>query len=542
MPQLLKHDTVRLFEASQESLFFAVLGIHLPRRFNLREKTAETALPCGLIGVAAEMVMSACVAQVHGIKALMKDDNKFLTASEILYEFRKILREQVPKSNFLSQGVSDKKSHFQLLQDQTKPLSLIVKARALGLHSGEGYSNDICIKMANDVHTLMQTLSLSNKIRPYFDKLPEIPKPSKEYRLIAEELMNLLHDTSDTQNRAKLISSLYLVLPDIPTEAPDWLEAFDRVTVAPKDEDVSFLVSVLQHARCAEFLRVSPSQIPCDAEPIHVVVAPGDQSALPISPQALRREFTQIADQWNADIANANGRLNENIVGLPPLEAVLKCFMFPENVNRVLQGKEMFTAHESWPAIAASLSYQGTPGPVWFLVRKTNDIGQLRAQLSRAAVIGSSFLRKRLPHFLEGIQALFDQTEIPQTHLLYGTLLRYHKESYDRRDKLADIIESKRGTEKELPVSWNSKISSFFSDENSLNEILSEIAQTSSVTSDDTRSYWAKAFSAAATEAEDVPGLISILSNTELKSSHTVVRKAIQSIDFAIYGPTVMED
>ena len=70
MPMYLKRDTIRLLEASVESISMAVTAIGLPKRYELRESVAENAVAIGLAGVSAELAMSAIIVQVKGEQAL----------------------------------------------------------------------------------------------------------------------------------------------------------------------------------------------------------------------------------------------------------------------------------------------------------------------------------------------------------------------------------------------------------------------------------------------------------------------------------------
>ena len=53
------------------------------------------------------------------------------------------------------------------------------------------------------------------------------------------------------------------------------------------------------------------------------------EGAVPISVQSLKSEFTQIKDQFDADVANANGRLNKSKqLDLPPKTSIYNAFSF----------------------------------------------------------------------------------------------------------------------------------------------------------------------------------------------------------------------
>jgi len=105
MPLLLKKDSIRLFEASVEALSLAITGLGLPIRFEYREEASLHAAPIGLIGVAAELAMSAVIAQASGIKSLQLPSGHFKSGSQILEDFRRLVRNPVPRSAFITKGV-----------------------------------------------------------------------------------------------------------------------------------------------------------------------------------------------------------------------------------------------------------------------------------------------------------------------------------------------------------------------------------------------------------------------------------------------------
>ena len=113
-----------------------------------------------------------------------------------------------------------------------------------------------------------------------------------------------------------------------------------------------------------------------------------------------------MPDQWRADVANANGRLNQGLLHIPPIEFVKEIFVLRLDKIDVLNPKGQLSAHEVWPFVISSLSVQGTPGPYWFLVRSTPDLGQLRALIEKAAELGSGYLKRNTQEVLNGIEAI----------------------------------------------------------------------------------------------------------------------------------------
>jgi len=94
MPRLLKNDTVRLIEASIETLGLAQFGICTFRRDQLKIEQVRYSAEVGLIGCSIELIMSSVLIQALGKKGIYRDyqSGKYKTASEILADFRALLR------------------------------------------------------------------------------------------------------------------------------------------------------------------------------------------------------------------------------------------------------------------------------------------------------------------------------------------------------------------------------------------------------------------------------------------------------------------
>lgn len=154
--------------------------------------------------------------------------------------------------------------------------------------------------------------------------------------------MALVASAIGPDEKAQLISSIYLVLPEMPAEQPEWIEALDRVSIAPKEEDITFLLNVLENANVANLIRVAER-----GQGVPVVVRPNDPAALPISPQYLRRALKEIREQWYADIGTANGRLEQGTFDVPPIDYVLDIFGVDLEEVGIFQVDQGFSAHET---------------------------------------------------------------------------------------------------------------------------------------------------------------------------------------------------
>ncbi len=155
MPQSLRKDSVRLLESSMEALALAITGLGLPVRREFKEECSRYATPIGLIGVAAEQAMSALLVQTFGPEVMMKTDQRYKTAREILEEMRSLLRNPVPRASFLTSGIEDERAHRESLLAMTDGFTVLTTERATGLHAGKGPSREVACVAADKVHGFM---------------------------------------------------------------------------------------------------------------------------------------------------------------------------------------------------------------------------------------------------------------------------------------------------------------------------------------------------------------------------------------------------
>ena len=181
-----------------------------------------------------------------------------------------------------------------------------------------------------------------------------------------------------------------------------------------------------------------------------VSVQPNNPAAVPIAPQFLRTAFTKTPDQIYADIANANGRLEDGVLDLPPIAAMLELFAVGLENAGILALDARLDGHQAWPLVAASLAVQGTPGPVWFVVRRCNDLLQLDGRLKTAATIGRSHLARNLPDISSGISAIHSGRPTAPSGL-FNQPLKYEAKTQDSREALAQRLSRAAKAGKRLP-------------------------------------------------------------------------------------------
>lgn len=533
MPSLLRRDAIRLFEASIESLQLAVTSLGNTKRVQFREPSAKYAIEVGLIGVAAELGMAACVVQALGSSAIELPTGRYKTAGHILADFRKLVREDGVNSEFLVQGIDNPREHRETILNHIIAFQRLISIRAGGLHAGRGLLHEAAVVQANLVSDFLELLAKSSRIRPYLSIIPRCQLYAKERTLIVEDIHRRLQQETG-ENRALALASLYLVLPDIPNEEPNWLQVLERISVTPREYDITYLMDVLETALPVNLRRVG------GVGPIvPVKVSPGDAGAIPIDPQYLRRQYNEISQLWYSDIAIANGRLNEGTLDLPPVQAVLDVFALGLERSGVLyESKKFFTAHESWVHIVSSLVYKGTPGPYWFLVRCTPDLGQLVAQLRRARRYSANFLSNRIDECLYGINAIRNQQQLSRNDSYFKMIIAEIDQAEAQRKKLLEAQERNCHHPRGLPVEYVDALKGVAERREPVGLLLKDLLSNEQVPFECVR-YWSGVLARCAMDTDDLASLVIVLSRNELSAAHTDARKAFRRIDFWLHGPPV---
>ncbi|MGU4125752.1 hypothetical protein ACVZDN_28615 [Pseudomonas aeruginosa] len=535
MPRLLSNSAVRLLEASQESLTLALISIGTPSRGELRVESARYASAIGLIGAAAEQALAAIIVQVRGEQAMRLSPTQFKSARQILSDVRDLLRAPVPAASFLTAGIANAARHRELVIDATQGFSLLFTQRAAGLHAGAGVSRAVTLMQALKVHGFMKLLGHSTRIRPYLDQIPTPLEDVIDQNVLVDDLIQKFQNAQAPAERVSALRSLFLVLPETPPEAPEWLEAFDRSVVTPTAADIALLLGTLQNAAPVRFQRINAG-----GDGLNVVVRPNDPNALAIAPQYLRRAFADIPDQFGADVGIANGRLNEGRLDVPPESFLLDlCLLGANQISHIL-GRPVLTSQEVWPFVATALSQQGTERPFWFLISLVDDIGRLKGQLRLAANASPhAQFRQRVETTIDALEAKRHGRPIAPDHeiaLFTTNLLRLSDQALE---DLPAAIERSRDTEREPPPPVLAALTRVREREINPGQAYGAILE---IASDISRVYWAKRLAECSTEVEDREMLVGILRNEDLTTAKTAARKALRLADIMTYGPQIELD
>lgn len=536
MPMYLKKDTIRLLEASVNSISMAVTSLGLPQRYELRESASENAVAIGLVGVSVELAMSSIIVQAKGEQALQLPSGYYKTGTHIVDDFRVLITSQIPNMVFLTQGVKNPTEHISDILKLSSKFKLLTKSRAGGLHAGKGPSRDVCIACVNDVISFIKLLGESSRIKPYTETVPHIIEMPKSYDLIIDDLIAKLKKPASDTDKAHALASIYLVIPELPKEEPEWLQAFDRLMIAPKSNDITFLLDTLKDSKYASLIKVTTTD-----NALPVVVQKGNPDALPIEPQYLKKSFSDIHDRFYADRGTANGRLDQKQFDPPPIESVYEIFAFQFHVLRITSNEdEQLTAADTWPLVAASLAYPGTLGPYWYFIRKTYDLGQMESYMDRAVKYGGQALRTGFIEFKIGFDALKKGKAISKSEKYVSKLLSEYEQVSNKRKMLILLSKRHEKTDKALCQDAKADLMQVHNEETPVGELLIKLAENDYTFIDkESRTYWSRTLCEASSELEDAQGLLAILKSPELLVAHTAARKALRIIDFINYGPKI---
>ncbi len=537
MPRLLKNDTIRLIEASVETLGLAQFGICTFRRDQLKIEQVRYSAEIGLIGSSIELLMSSILIQALGKKSIYRDyeNGKYKTASEILNDFRALLRQSSSNILFLTNGINNPELHINKLLELTNRFQLIITSRANGLHNGYGLKYELVASLFQSVTEFIQLISQSINIKPYLAKVPELVGIKIDKDILIDDLYNKLNYSQNTQEQKSIISSLFLILPEIPKKLPEWVEKFESLKIAPKKNDIVYLIDALEKANPVALNKVTDTSNQLNVK----IVGRDVEGAIPITAHFLKSEFTQIRDQFYADIATANGRLNNNQqLDLPPKSSIYNAIAFGVEGLQILEKGKKFTAHQTWPFIleAINVAKNNTPAPYWFLVRLTDDLGQLKSCLKRAMKYGNSSLKKNTIIVLSGIDAILQEKYIESNSILIEQIISDIDLFNNNLEKLESVYR-KNGLNGLTP-DYENDLNDFFSEDISVIDILTKIQHDENINFS-CKKYWIAKLTSLMPEKEDLPILANILDNSEFQNSHTNIRKIFRARDFADYGPKI---
>ncbi|MCI5227033.1 MAG: hypothetical protein D3918_10350 [Candidatus Electrothrix sp. AX2] len=355
--------------------------------------------------------------------------------------------------------------------------------------------------------------------------------------LILEDLAAKLNQANE-EDKPRLLASIYLVLPEVPKDEPEWLSTFEKVSIAPAKNDVTYLTQVLSTALPATLIRTSSE----NGDFLPVTVKTDDPNALPISSFHLKRKHSNLRDQWYTDIANANGRMDNGVLDLPPQLTVAEVFAIGLEDAGIMVDKQ-FGPHESWLFIVASMNTSGTCGPYWFLVKKTKDLGQLKAQLEKAQQrIASKKIIQNINECISGINIFLKKQEGSGQDINWIDKIKSDiVDTSKKRASIMNKIEHSKENERTLPSSLAKKLTCCLQENKPYTKIYDALLhpEDDAFMDDGALKYWCRILAEGSQYLSEAAPLVSILAKKELAPAHTAARKALRRIDFHEFGPNL---
>lgn len=536
MPRYLKIETDQRLIVSQQALTKAFGMLATPKPVGHEPWNTDGAIEIGLIGIAADLAISACLYEVLGASGILRKGRGFyLTAPEALDSFRSTLDSKIPRLAALTHGVSNPSAHLKKLDAACSNFTVIFTARACAVHAGAGISSDVAFVAGKSVADFLLVLAESSKWKPYLKFVPATPALPKDRTLIAQELAALL-STGDKSKVGASLAGLYLVLPELTKAEPDWLKTLHRIQVTPRAQDISVLIKSLQRASTGDLFKVGKGE---NVTPVRIVDKSTNPDALPIYTVGMKKKFDKLCDAWSGYVGNANGELDKGILSLPPIDSIYR-FAATGIENLGLPPEETeggLTSHSLWPFVASALNYSGTKGPCFFLLRmlKIGEIGQLFKQLNRAAV-HSNKLKKSLSEYAPLLQAASNRTPVASSSALAKRLTTYVTARERRRESLIDkFLLRIKGASRNIVAAYETFVAEVRTADSLVASLDSIRTGTIDMGSDKFPAL--RILIDAANEREDLSALGAILADSGLQAVSTNVRKAIMEIDYSYFGP-----
>lgn len=416
MPKFLKNSAIALLDGGVESYLLALYGMAMPQVRSMRKAETKFAPVIGLLGASAELLTKACLVQGKGLPAVYKDGDVkggiFRFGSEVIEELKRYIRDEDNCISFIWEDKAQQEEQKRQLLHCLGQFKLLQELRAGGLHAGMGCSRDIAVATATTVSCFINLLSKAKKLCPYLKNIPVPEATIRDREAIIEDLSRRLKSAKTDDARVESLRSIYLVLPYIPEVTPDWVDAFDRMTVsAPTEGDLSYLMKTVEEAHSIYLIKNRGGK-----EGVPVRVEPNNPNALPIAIQNIKRTLNSIPDKFHNDVLSANTRLAEKRLDLPIDAFLVDLYaMGLEETGVINSERTRLTAQQVWPFVAAAYSTNGTPRPCWFMIRQCDELDQLISYMKQAEACGNGYLKGRMPDLLLALEAYKNRTIVTFT-------------------------------------------------------------------------------------------------------------------------------
>jgi hypothetical protein len=331
------------------------------------------------------------------------------------------------------------------------------------------------------------------------------------------------------------LANIFLVLPDLSEDAPEWLSALQHVHVNAKPHDISILLKSLQQAKAGDLVKVGKGAVGIAAK-----IEPDNPNAIPIYTAGMKKKFENAADTWNGYVGTANAEIEKGVLSVPPIATIYG--FAAVGIDAIgLPAEEIkggLSAHMVWPFIAAALHYIGTKGPCFFLARslKADATGQLTALLKKAGT-KSTTLVKALKDYLPLLEATIAKQAAPASSTVATTLTKNGTARDEKLENLADLLAERRDLAPTALKAAYDQLIATFAQTDSVGACINAISDNK-VTLGDDKFPILRSLIAAASDREDIAPLARVIGDNNLKAAATQARKAIAEIDYVLYGPT----
>lgn len=405
MPKFMKDRAIALLDGGIESYLLGLYGLNLPSLRVRKKVETKNAPVMGMFGASVELLVKACLVQAYGIGAMYKsgevEKGVFKFGSDCINEFKIAIRDNEQAVAFIWKNTEDNQEDKELIIHYLNKFKLLQELRANGLHAGEGCSRDVAVATANDVYDFIILLSKGKKLKAYLKGIPAPETTIRDREAIIEDLSRRISSNEPVESKVNTLRGMYIVLPYVPELKPDWIDRFDKISVAPpQQDDLNYLMQTLQEAHSIYLLKNRGGK---DGIPVHI--APDNPDALPIAIQNIKRVLSSIPDQFNNDVLTANTRLDQNRLDLPIDDFLIDLFGLGIDNTKILQKGAKFTAQQVWPFVVSAYSTQGTPRPCWQFIERCDEIQQLISYIERAKKIGNGYFKRRAGTVIKCLRA-----------------------------------------------------------------------------------------------------------------------------------------
>lgn len=417
MPQFLKSAALELLQGAIEMYKLALFGLGVPKFAKSGNEQVRYAPIISLLGASTELLIKTFIVHGLGIKKVYIAENinsgKFVNTKDLI----KLLEQNIKcdadwvKELLYSKQVDEERKK-SLLKYIAK-IRMLQNLRSQGLHAGKGCLRDVAVVLANDVYDLFSFLSINKRFKAYLKNIPSPEPLVKDREVIIDDLKRYIKP-NNIESKLDYFANLFLVLPYIPDNAPEWVEQFEEIKLAdPKDNDASFLVQTLEEAHSISLLKSRGGK-----RGVPVRVENNNPHAVPIMLETFKRRLNTPSDIFYNAVVAANTRLESGQIDLPCEAHLIE--LFDSSIDVVQTSDKFLSADQAWPFLATAISFSGTPLPCFQFIKYCDELPKLRSLIEKVKKYANGYYKNRADALLLLIDSKINGTnvnwdEIPNT-------------------------------------------------------------------------------------------------------------------------------